>query len=584
MPNLSAPIRRDHNLLGLGVLAGFSWTAYLAIAWSAQSLHETGSGRHSLLLLLALFAVAFACYIVAIRLAVRARQGPPLLMLILASGILFRGTMLFSNPIEEIDLYRYLWDGAVVTQGVSPFRYSPQQVLAGTNNGELPDDLARLVRLRDSSEEMMTILKRVHFGELPTIYPPVGQAVFALATWVTPPTGSLLTRLVIMKTWFVSFDLATLLLVIQLLKFAGRPVGLALIYAWCPLLIKEVANSGHLDSLAFCLATVAAYLTVQASYAPGQLRSPQQTAVLATLVLALAVGAKLYPVILAPLVLGTFLCRHGWRFTVLPALAFGLVVALLAWPMWPSEGQGSTWGRSDFDPAQVAVVSDDAPPFPPQEITADPRDPSQSLRAFLSEWEMNDFLFLLVVENLRPTAGLPPGETAWFSIIPDRWRAALVAFAGRYLGLDARRTPFFIARGLTSVAFVVIAGWFAWRAAAERDAEQWLSAAFLTVAGFWLLLPTQNPWYWTWTLPFLPFARNRAWLAMSGLAFLYYFRFWLMRHYSDAPLFDTPYAGPAFFDYIVVWVEYGPWFLWLTWDCFRRGRIPLASSLRMGRD
>ena len=123
--------------------------------------------------------MTFGVYLVAIRLASRATESRQLFWLIVGSGFIFRLTLLLSDPIEEIDLYRYLWDGSVTIQGISPFRYSPHQVLAASADSDLPDDLAQLVRLRDSAPEMTTILKKVHFGELPTIYPPVSQAVFA---------------------------------------------------------------------------------------------------------------------------------------------------------------------------------------------------------------------------------------------------------------------------------------------------------------------------------------------------------------------------------------------------------------------
>ena len=566
-PEPQAP---DRSLLWVAGLGCVSWLAYLAIAFSAQSLHEAGSGGHSLLGLLALFGCAFGSYLVAIGAALRAPQTRRLLIVIAAFGILFRFTLLFSNSIEEIDLYRYLWDGAASTQGVNPFRYTPQQVLAASDDGALPADLARLVRLRDESPEMTVILQRVHFGELPTIYPPVSQAVFAACTWLTPRDASLSARMILMKSWFVAFDLATLVLVIRLLVLAGRPPGMALIYAWCPLLIKEIANSGHLDALAFFLATAAAYLTARVLFFPERLRSPRLTAVLAAFLMGLAAGAKLYPVILAPLIVASLIGRRGWRFAFLPALTFGLTVAILARPMWPTGSRDRSAPQDEFDAAQVAILSDDAPPVAPQEVASNPRDPSQSLRAFLREWEMNDFVFLVFVENLRPTATLTPGELAWFSIVPESWRTAVNSFAVSHLGVHESRAPFVVARMLTSAIFLAIMLWLAWRAAMTKSVDDWLNAAFLTVAWFWLLLPTQNPWYWTWALPFLPFARSRVWLAMSGLAFVYYLRFWLVRQFPAATLAGTVYAGPMFFDYIVVWLEFAPWFAWLAWDHIMR--------------
>src|SRR4051812_8047011 len=122
-----APLGRK-RLAPLGILAMLalvSALAYLAIALSGQSLHEEGRTDHSLLSVLAFFALTFGCYLAAIRVAVRARQDGQLLGLIVLAAVIFRLTLLFSDPIEEIDLYRYLWDGLVSKSGVDPFRYSP---------------------------------------------------------------------------------------------------------------------------------------------------------------------------------------------------------------------------------------------------------------------------------------------------------------------------------------------------------------------------------------------------------------------------------------------------------------------------
>lgn len=87
----------------------------------------------------------------------------------------------------------------------------------------------------------------------------------------------------------------------------------------------------------------------------------------------------------------------------------------------------------------------------------------------------------------------------------------------------------------------------------------------MTLAWFWLLAPTLNPWYWTWALPLLPFARGRAWWAVSCVLFLYYLRFWLIVHWPDAPgPLGMGYSGSGFFDFVVTWVEHAPWMLWLA--------------------
>ena len=103
-----------------------------------------------------------------------------------------------------------------------------------------------------------------------------------------------------------------------------------------------------------------------------------------------------------------------------------------------------------------------------------------------------------------------------------------------------------------------------------------MESVFLTLAWFWLLLPTQNPWYWIWALPFVPFARNRAWLALGGLTLLYYLRFWLGYHWPNSPVWHTTYSGEVFFDYVVTWLEFAPWLVWLAISS-RLGRIRVDS-------
>jgi hypothetical protein len=552
------------GLWQLACLAGITWLLYLAITLSARSLYISESGSHRVLVLLGLFGLACGCYFAAIRIALCSPQTRSLLALIVTAGVLFRATMVLSNPIEEIDLYRYLWDGAVVTRGVSPFRYSPQQVLGASTDAPLPEDLARLVRLRDSSPGMVAILKRIHFPELPTIYPPVSQAVFAACTWLTPQAAPLMVRMVLMKAWFVGCDLLTLAIIIRLLRISDRPVALSIIYAWCPLLIKEIANSGHLDSLAFSLTTLSLYLAAKVLYVPDRLRSVQLTATISAAVLALAVGAKLYPVVLAPLLFASFVRRLGIRRSVGPVFVFAILVAALALPMWPQGGALAPLPA--LDEAQTFAATADAPPLPPDDVSTEPRDPSQSVRAFLSKWEMNDFLFLLVVENLRPSDELPPEKIAWFTIVPQRWRSALTSFTAYQFGVDQNHAPFFLARAITSLIFMGLAGWFARCATRATTIADWITPAFLTIAWFWLLLPTQNPWYWTWALPLLPFARSRVWWTLSALAFIYYLRFWFVSQFPATPLMGTNYTGPWFFDFVITWLEFCPWFIALFVD------------------
>jgi len=546
------------------VTAGLvTWSLYLAItvlSWRFQP--GVAPKSYPILTTLGLFAGAFAAYVVGIWSALRIRAHRRLMLMIVITSVLFRLPMLVSWPILEIDIYRYLWDGAVVTCGVSPYRYSPAQVLDAEPRAELPTDLRVLVNLRDSDPALAVILGRIHFGELPTIYPPVSQAVFAWSAWTTPSGSSVFQRMVLMKVWLVLFDVGTLLIVLGLLRLAGRHPGWALAYGWCPLVIKEIANTGHLDAIAVFLTTLALFFAMQA--VQSRYRHPIARTVLAVLFWALGFGAKLYPIVLAPLLFLVLLRHRGWRWATCAAVPGVLLAAILIWPMLPDSAHGVERG-------QTAPPAGDVPPIPTDAdgaAAARPiaQDPSGGLKAFLRHWEINDFLFMIVVENLKPSNERMHAP-AWFVVMPRTWRTRLVRRPADRLSVSPPALAFLFARGITLAVFVLLTLILAWRAAATQDVEATLRAALLTLAWFWLLAPTQNPWYWTWVMPLVMFGRCRAWLAVSGMVLIYYLRFWLTNHYSSISFCDATYSGQAFFDYVVVWLEFVPWFIWLTVEC-----------------
>ena len=185
------------------------------------------------------------------------------LALIVAFAVVFRLLVLASPLVLSSDLYRYVWDGRVQRAGINPYRYPPEA--------------EALAALRDPD-----IYPHIHRPALITIYPPVAQMLFALITAVVPDSihG--------MKAAMVLFDLATMGLLIRLLKTTGHPPEHVVLYAWSPLVVFEFAGSGHVDVLMvpFVLLALQARLT----HRPG----------LAGAMLGLATLIKLYPVVLFP--------------------------------------------------------------------------------------------------------------------------------------------------------------------------------------------------------------------------------------------------------------------------------------------
>ncbi|HVJ82908.1 MAG TPA: hypothetical protein VNC50_17705, partial [Planctomycetia bacterium] len=390
--------------------------------------------------------------------------------IVIAVAIAARAMLLATTPILEIDLYRYLWDGECLRLGVNPFSWSPAEIRAELADPDpsAPAGLRRLGEHAARDLPAQDILLRVHFADVPTIYPPTAQSVFAaVARWTAGAPRAEKVRA--WKAFALAWELAACIATALLLRAAGLNPLLAIVFLWSPLALKEIANSGHLDSLAVALAAFAVLAT------------PRRPA-LAGLLLALAAGAKLYPVALLPLLI-----------------------------LYPGEAADRVRRRLIFAMA-FAIAS--AAIWAPFLKTESGRTPFAGLGAFAKDWEMNGAIFSLVRGNLVPTE---PGEKeTWFTVMPEPARKTLAA------KVDPERS----ARVVVGMAWVAIAGWAIVRMRRAPSAASLQHACFQTLVWLWLLAPTGNPWYLTWALPFLAGEPNRVWRWLPALAPLYYLRFW----------------------------------------------------------
>ena len=568
----------------------FATACYLALWYYGPSYDQiqiTKSTERPIMWVIVMYAVAFIPCWMGTVLASRLPTTRQLVWWIIGTSVLFRILILPTPPFQEIDIYRYLWDGAVVTQGESPYRYPPDTIKGAIKilrgGGQVPDErLADLAQHAIDVPGLEDVLQQIHFADLPSPYPPVSQAVFTAPAAVTPTNWPRVARLNFLKTVLTGFDVATLLVVLALLHRAGKPLGLAIAYGWCPLVLKETANSGHLDSITIFFATAALYvgwvgMTSKLS------TTVWQGLVGSALLLACGVAGKLYPVVLGPLLFIAWGRRVGWLSACSWALLFVAFSAGLMAPMLVND-----------DPPEptevVAAAENELPPAPgdnPPTAKSARVDSTAGISAFLSRWEMNDLAFMLIVEHLRPNDHYQNRYRPWFVIckdetskaIVDRW-IALIQPTYERLGLEMPNDPaFLLTRVVTAFMVLLIALFLAWTASPRPDrpddATRWLRAAFMTLAWFWLLAPTQNPWYWCWALPLLPFMRLWSWHTLAAFSLMYYLRFWLLAYYPQTGAFGTPYDGKYFFFFVIAWIEFFPWMIALAVENIARWS-PLA--------
>jgi hypothetical protein len=145
---------------------------------------------------------------------------------------------------------------------------------------------------------------------------------------------------------------------------------------------------------------------------------------------------------------------------------------------------------------------------------------------------------------------MAPTSNAWFAVAPKSMRQNLTSIISDRWQVSSRQAAFFLARAITTAFFLAIIMRLCRQTWSAGDTEL-LQASFLSLAWFWLLLPTMNPWYWIWAMPLIPFARQRTWLLLSGCVCIYYLRFWFSNSLGMSCVLGTMYSGRQFFQYVV---------------------------------
>ena len=203
--------------------------------------------------------------------------------LILAAG--FRVPLAAPKVGADNDMVRYLYDGRLQRLGYNPFEVVPADpAVAHTHTEETAKMPSRRAR---------------------TPYPAAAQLFFRAVVTVWESSRA-------MKWALVACDLLTIWVLLLWLRDTRRSPWLALVYAWNPLVILEVAHSGHIDALGALWIAISAWML-----STGR-------AMRASIAFVLAVATKLLPIVLVPL--------YWKRIRFRDAAVAALVLAVLYYP------------------------------------------------------------------------------------------------------------------------------------------------------------------------------------------------------------------------------------------------------------
>ena len=241
--------------------------------------------------------LAGLAWLTAVFFARRVRDGRTVVWVVGVVAVALRLFVGAAQPELSDDVHRYVFEGALVAEGQSPFAYAPS-------------DPAR----EAFRETWRATYARINHPEVSAAYPPLAQAAFAGVVAATGARDEGARAVRGLRCFFGLCDLGVGALLFALLARRGRPLALACVWAWSPLVVLEYAGSAHLDALALLFLVAGLLLFVRARDG-GAGRARRKAGAMA--LLGAGAGVKLLPVVALP-----FLLRDVRR-PLQAALVFG---------------------------------------------------------------------------------------------------------------------------------------------------------------------------------------------------------------------------------------------------------------------
>ncbi|MCB0640333.1 MAG: hypothetical protein KDC44_01780, partial [Phaeodactylibacter sp.] len=257
------------------------------------------------------YSLSFGAYVLILLLATDAEMP-----VWLSGAFCLRLALLFGLPTLSDDIYRFIWDGHLLQQGINPFDQLPGYYL--------------------QAGQQVAGLDQVLYDQLNspgyfTVYPPIAQASFALAAWLSPTSwwGFSL----VLKTLILLIEVGNAWLLVSLLRMFRMPIRNSLLYLLNPLIIVELTGNLHYEAVMIFFLLLAFWLLVR-----------MKGILPAALAFAASIAAKLLPLMFLPF----FIKRLGWKKAVLFFALLGVGTFLLFLPLFNEAFLGSMSSSLDL--------------------------------------------------------------------------------------------------------------------------------------------------------------------------------------------------------------------------------------------
>ncbi len=198
--------------------------------------------------------------------------------LLASLGIISRLVFIAAIPNLSQDFYRFLWDGRLMVEGLSPYLFTP-------------DSSAALNIIVEQSHQLiagMGTLNASHFSN----YPPINQLFFAVAALFAGK--SILGSVVVLRVIIVLADVGILYFGKKILEKLNLPIKNIFCYFLNPFIIIELTGNLHFEGVMLLFFVWALYLLFKGKW------------FWAAVLIGISISVKLIPLLFLPLFLKYF--------------------------------------------------------------------------------------------------------------------------------------------------------------------------------------------------------------------------------------------------------------------------------------
>lgn len=197
--------------------------------------------RSEFIPLITAFSASFLVYILIIRKPI----DRSLIKYWVVVAILLRVITLFFFPQLSDDIYRFIWDGELLRQGINPFNQLPSTYLN-------PSDPNIVVEY--------ALFEKLNSPDYFTVYPPFCQFLFWIGASLF--SGKWVAQSLFLKATMLVAEIGSIALIYRILHHLKKPLRWVLVYALNPLVIIELCGNIHFEGwmIFFLLAGYYAFL------------------------------------------------------------------------------------------------------------------------------------------------------------------------------------------------------------------------------------------------------------------------------------------------------------------------------------